>query len=72
MTVPTATPHGDRREIEQIADLIVTPVQQVCQGIVVHKLDACRACTGFRIEELGLGELIPALRSTRDGLVSRS
>jgi hypothetical protein len=72
MTDATATSHGDRVQIAQIADLTVTPVQQVCDWIVAHKLDACRACTGFRIEELGLGELVPVLRSRRDDLGSRS
>jgi hypothetical protein len=61
----TATPRGDRPQIEPLADLTVTPVQQVCDWAMAHKLDACRACNGFRIEELGLSELLPAPRSRR-------
>jgi len=72
MTDATAVPHRDRPQIEQLTDLTVTPVQQVCDWIVAHKLDACRACIAFRIEELGLGELVPALRSRRDGLGLKS
>lgn len=67
-----APPHGDRPQIGQLADLTVRPAQQVCDWIFAHKLDACRACNGLRIEELGFGELVPVLRSRRDGLGSRS
>jgi hypothetical protein len=49
-----------------------TAVQQVRDWAMAHRLDACRACNGFRIETLGLGEFIPAIRSTRDGMGSRS
>jgi hypothetical protein len=72
MTDPTAMPHCDRSEIEQAADVTVTRARHMRDWIMAPKLDACRACNGFRIETLGLGELIPALRSTRDGMGSRS
>jgi hypothetical protein len=73
MSNSTKTPHGDRTEIEQVPDVVVNnPVQQVCDWARAHKLDACRGCNACRIEELGLGELIPALRSTRDGMGLRS
>jgi hypothetical protein len=62
MTDQTAIPDRDRPKIEQaITDH--NPVHQVCHWIIAHKLVARRACTGFRIEELGLSELLPALRS---------
>jgi hypothetical protein len=71
MTDTTATFHHDRPDVEQvIADQ--NPVQQICHWAMAHKLDACRACIGFRLEDLGLGELVPVLRSRRDGLGSRS
>jgi hypothetical protein len=63
MRTQTAMPERDRLEIEQAIDH--NPVQQVCRWIIAHKLDACRACNGFRIEELGLSEFLPALRSRR-------
>jgi hypothetical protein len=64
MTHPTAMPHGDRREIEQAADVSVTPAQQIYWAMA-HRLDACRGCTGFRIEELGLANLVSASDSGR-------
>ena len=40
MTDPTAMPHGDRREIEQAADVSFTPAQQICYWAMAHRLDA--------------------------------
>lgn len=65
MTDSTAMPHGDRREIEQAADVSVTPAQQICYWAMAHRLDACRGCTGFRIEELGLADIIASPHSGR-------
>lgn len=65
MTERTATPHGERPQIEQTTDITGTPIQQICHWIVAHKLEACRVCTGFRIDELGLTEVRSALRSRR-------
>ena len=74
MSNSTKTPRGDRTEIEQVPAVVVNnPVQQICHWARAHKLEACRGCNGFfRIEEVGLGELVPVLRSRRDGLGSRS
>lgn len=68
----TATPHREPPEIEQAPVITDKQDQQICHWAMAHKLDACRACIGFRIEELGLGELVPVLRSSRDDLGSRS
>ena len=69
----TATPHGDRPEIEQAADVTVNnSVPQICHWIMAHKLEAYRVCNGFRIDELGLGEPLSALRARRYPLGSRS
>jgi hypothetical protein len=54
----TALPHGDRREVEQTADVIVTPARHIRHWIMAYKLEGCRGCNGFRIEELGLAHLI--------------
>jgi hypothetical protein len=61
MTDRTATNDGDRLKIEQ-ADATI-PVEQICAWIKAHKLEAHQVCTGFRIEDLGLSEFRPALRS---------
>jgi hypothetical protein len=47
MTDATASLYRDRPQIEQLADLTVTPVQQVCDWIMAHRLDARRGCTRF-------------------------
>jgi hypothetical protein len=65
MTDRTATPHGNRPHIEQIAALTGTPAQQICKWITAHKLEACRDCNGFRIEELGLADLLSSPESDR-------
>lgn len=73
MTDWTATPHGDRRGIEPAADVTVNnPVQRIRHWIVAHKLDACRVCIGFRIDELGLRDLASAPRSRSQALGPRS
>ena len=46
--------------------------QQICHWIMAHKLEAYRVCNGFRIDELGLGEPLSALRARRYPLGSRS
>jgi hypothetical protein len=65
MTHPTAMPHGDRREMEQAADVSVTPGQQICYWIVARKLEGCRGSTGFRIEERELADIIASPHSDR-------
>ena len=65
MTGLIALPHGDRHEIEQAADVSVKPAQQIRHWIVAHKLEACRGCNAFRIEELGLADLISSPDSDR-------
>jgi hypothetical protein len=71
MTDRAATPHGDRPESE-IALTDSIPVQQIREWIMAHRLDACRACTGFRIDELGLRDLASAPRSRSQPLGPRS
>lgn len=61
----TATPHGDRPGIEQLPDIDVTPAQQIRHSAMAHKLEGCRRCNGFRIEEVGLGHLISSLDCDR-------
>jgi hypothetical protein len=69
MTDRTATRHGDRPQIEPVADVTDNGrVQQMRDWIMAHKLDACRVCTGFRIDELGLCELASAPRSRSQAL----
>jgi hypothetical protein len=65
MTEPTATAHGDRREIEHATDVTLTPDQHLRHWIVAHKLEGYRGCNGFRIEELGLAHLISSPESDR-------
>ena len=65
MADPTATPRGDPPESEQVADVTITPAQQICYWAMAHRLDACRGCTGFRIEELGLADIIASPHSGR-------
>lgn len=61
-----ATRDGDRRAIEQVADVPHSiAVQHIRQWIMAHRLDACRVCTGFRIDELGLADLISSPYSER-------
>jgi hypothetical protein len=73
MTDRTATRHGDRPQIEPAADVTDnSPVQQIRHWVMAHKLDACRVCTGFRVDELGLRELASALRSRSQPLGPRN
>ena len=58
MTDTTAAPHGDQYEIEHATDVTVRPAQHLRHWIMAHKLEGCRDCNGFRIEELGLAHLI--------------
>ena len=65
MMKQTGTPHGDRPEIEAAAVSDHTPIQQMRHCVSAHRLDACRVCTGFRIDELGLADLVSAPDSGR-------
>lgn len=65
MMKQTGTPHGDRPEIEAAAVSDHTPIQQIRHWVTAHRLDACRVCTGFRIDELGLADLISSPDSDR-------
>jgi hypothetical protein len=61
----TATPQGDRSEIEAAALTDHIPARQIRHWITAHRLQACRACTGFRIAELGPADLISSPDSGR-------
>jgi hypothetical protein len=65
MTDRTATHDCDRLNIEQAADFTPMPLQQICEWAIAHKLDAHRVCTGFRLDELGLADLVSAPDSGR-------
>ena len=67
----TATPR-ERPEIEQAPVITHGQDQQIRDWIMIHKLEACRVCGAFRIDDLGLTELRSALRSRRQALGSRS
>jgi hypothetical protein len=51
-------PHRARREAEAAAATDHAAVQQIRHWMAAHRLEAHRGCTGFRIAELGLVELI--------------
>lgn len=52
----TGTPQGDGPEIEEATHH--TAVRQTRHWMAAHRLAAHRGCTGFRIDESGLAELI--------------
>ena len=54
----TGTPRGDRREVEAAAVIDHAAVKQIRYWMAAHRLGAHRGCTGFRIDESGLAELI--------------
>ena len=64
MTDRTATPQGDRPPIEP-ALTDHNPVQQICEWIMAHKLEGHRVLQRFRLEELGLSDLISSPESDR-------
>jgi hypothetical protein len=63
----TATPNGDRRGIEAAAVTDHTSLQQIRHWVMAHRLEVWRVCTGFRIDELGLGEVIASQNSDGSG-----
>jgi hypothetical protein len=71
MRHPTATLDGDGPEIEAAATTDHTLIHQVRHWAMTHGLGACRVCTGFRIDELGLAhvfslpDLDPSHRQSR-------
>jgi hypothetical protein len=65
MTNETRMPQGDLREAEVAASANHAHTQQMREWMMAHKLQAHRGCTGFRIAELGLVELIAAAVSDR-------
>ena len=50
---------------EQAAAFGGVPIQQICQWMMAHKLEAYRVCGGCRIDELELAALLSVLRSRR-------
>ena len=61
----TRMPHGDLREAEAAASANHAHTQQMREWMMAHKLQAHRGCTGFRIAELGLTEIISSPDSDR-------
>jgi hypothetical protein len=70
MRNPTAKRHDHPPVMEAPAVADHTAVQQICHWAMAHKLQAHRVCSGFRLHELGLAELVSAVRSTRPSLGS--
>jgi hypothetical protein len=67
-------PNGDRHGIKAAA-FTHPRAQQIRHWITAHRLQACRACNGFRITELGLAGLISSPDSDlspRQGKTDRS
>ena len=58
-------PHRDRPGIEAAASANIAHMQQMREWMMAHKLQAHRGCTGFRIAELGLADLIASPGSDR-------
>ena len=61
----TGMPRGGRRAAEAATVIDHAAVQQIRHWMAAHKLQAHRGCTGFRIDDLGLAELIASPHSNR-------
>ena len=71
MRYPTAKSH-DHRPVVEPAATDHASVQQYCHWALAHKLHACRVCTGFRVDELGLAHLVASPASDRSHGQSRT
>jgi hypothetical protein len=58
-------PYRDRPGIEAAASAYHAHMKQMREWMMAHKLQARRGCTGFRIDELGLAQLIASPGSDR-------
>ena len=65
-------PHRDRPGIEAAASANIAHMQQMREWMMAHKLQAHRGCTGFRIDDLGLAELIASPGSDRSRAQGRT